>query len=254
VTEPGGRLRRGARRTRTNLRGLQRLVRLGGPLKALRERPPDAPVTRDQLEELRRAWANPGYQADLDYLEMVCDHAISARSAVLECGSGLTTILLALTAVRRGIPVWSLEHDRRWFRSTKRVLVRFKLQGINLCFAPLTRHEGFAWYDVPLSLIPDRFGLVVCDGPPGSTPGGRGGLMSILGSRLAGSTILVDDAERPSESAMLEEWTREWAAVSHVRTTESGSQVVAVTIPDRTRDETRGDASWPSDVGQWRRR
>jgi hypothetical protein len=236
VTGPRGGLRGGARRARKSLRGLERLVRLGGPLEALKRRPADVPVTRSQLEELRRAWANPGYQADLDYLEMVCDHAISARSAVLECGSGLTTILLALTAVRRGVPVWSLEHDRGWFRSTRRVLARFRLHGINLCYAPLALHDDFAWYDVPLSLLPDRFGLVVCDGPPASTLGGRGGLMSIMKGRLAGSTILVDDAERPSERNMLAEWTRTLAAVSHVTTTENGSQVASVTIPDRIRD------------------
>jgi hypothetical protein len=247
-------LRRGIRGARTNVRSLERLVRLSGPLKAIMERPADVPVGRGQLEKLRRAWANPGYQADLDYLEMVCDHAIRARSAVLECGSGLTTILLALTAVRRGVPVWSLEQDLRWFRSTRRVLARFRLRGINLCYAPLIIHEGFAWYDVPLSLIPDRFGLVVCDGPPGSTPGGRGGLMSILGHRLAGSTILVDDAERPSERAMLQGWAREWQAVSHLRTTEDGSQVASVTIPNRIRGESWDNGGRPSDVGErWRR-
>jgi hypothetical protein len=60
--------------------------------------------------------------------------------------------------------------------------------------------------------------------------------MSIMKGRLAGSTILVDDAERPSERNMLAEWTRTLAAVSHVTTTENGSQVASVTIPDRIGD------------------
>jgi hypothetical protein len=239
-------LPRYARRARRNVRGLERLVRLGRPLKALEKRPPDAPISRRQLEDLRRAWANPAYQADLDYLELVCDHAFSTASPVLECGSGLTTVLLAMTAGRRGVEVWSLEHDLGWYRSTRRVLAHFRLRGINLCHAPLVRYEGFAWYQVSLPLMPERFGLVVCDGPPGSTPGGRGGLLPVMGRRLLGATILVDDAERPSERAMLADWAESWATVPYVVTTESGSQVAVVTVPGDSRENRRGGRDRPA--------
>lgn len=197
----------------------------------------DASITARQLEDLRRAWTNPGYEADLDYLELVCQHAISAGGPVLECGSGLTTLLLAVTAGRRGVPVWSLEHDDGWYRATRRVLLYFRLRGIHLCHAPLVRYDGYEWYEAPLPLMPARFGLVVCDGPPGSTLGGRGGLMPVMGRRLQGATILVDDAERPSEQAMLANWEDSWAAVPHILTTQSGSQVATVTIPDTPRHE-----------------
>jgi len=242
-------LRHSARLARKNVRGVERLVRLGRPLEDLRRRPADAPITRRQLEDLRRAWVNPAYQADLDYLELVCDYAISAEAPVLECGSGLTTVLLALTAGRHGIAVWSLEHDIGWYRATRRVLTHFRLRGINLCHAPLVRYEGYGWYDVPLPLMPRRFGLVVCDGPPGSTLGGRAGLMPVMWRRLPGATILVDDAERPSERAMLASWAESWAAVPQVLTTQSGSQVAAVRIPTASDEDGRRERERPSGGG-----
>jgi hypothetical protein len=221
-------LGRGARR---RLGHIERLFRLRRPIASLRNRPADDPINRHELERLRRAWVNPGYEAELDYLELLCEYAAFARAPVLECGSGLTTVLLALTAGRRGLQIWSLEHDAGWYRATSLVLRRFRLDGIRLCYAPLVRHDQYVWYDAPLSLMPPRFGLVVCDGPPGSTPGGRSGLMPVIGERLKGATILVDDAERPSEQAMLASWSRWWAAESQRVTTQSGSQVAAVTIP-----------------------
>jgi hypothetical protein len=227
-------LRRRVRGARRSVRGLERLVRLRRPVEELRRRPADTPVAPRDLDRLRRAWGNPGYEADLDYLELVCEHARSARDAVLECGSGLTTVLLALTAGRRGVPVWSLEHDPRWYGASRRVLERHHLSGVELCFAPLVRREEFAWYDAPLARMPGRFELVVCDGPPGGTYGGRAGLLPVMGSRLRGATVLVDDAERPSERATVQRWADTFAARARVVTTRTGSQVAVLRIPGGT--------------------
>jgi hypothetical protein len=200
----------------------------------------DVPVPRKQLEDLSRGWANAGYRADLDYLDLVCEHAIEASSPVLECGSGLTTVLLALTAAPHDVDVWTFEHDLSWYRAMRRVLSWFRLSGINLCHTPLIRHGELMWYEAPLRRLPSRFGLVVCDGPPGSTPGGRRGLVPILGDRLAGATILVDDAERPSERAMLADWADTWGTVPHVRTTWDGGQVASLTVPDPSSRSAHG--------------
>jgi hypothetical protein len=233
----------GARRlTRTRIEGAARLVRLRDPVEALRTRPLDVPVTRKQLEDLSRGWANAAYRADLDYLELVCEHATRARSPVLECGSGLTTLLLALTAARLDVPVWTFEHDGTWYHSIRRVLSRFRVPRINLWHVPLVRYGDFAWYEVPLSRLPLRFGLVVCDGPPGSTRGGRRGLIPILGDRLGGATILVDDAERPSERAMLADWADAFGTDLHVRTAPDGGQVASLTIPDPSSSGAHGAA------------
>lgn len=59
-------------------------------------------------------------------------------------------------------------------------------------------------------MLPARFSLVLCDGPPGNTPGGRYGLLPVLGHRLSPSVvILLDDAGRPDERAIADRWTAE---------------------------------------------
>ena len=58
-----------------------------------------------------------------------------------------------------------------------------------------------------------QFALVVCDGPPADTVGGRYGLVPIMRDRLApGCAILLDDAEREHERAIARRWQLELGA------------------------------------------
>jgi len=154
-------------------------------------------------------WGNEGFTADIDFLEELVRRAQLTPGPVLECGSGLTTILLGLLVGRRGIEVWTLEHDREWHARVARVLKQRRIAGINLCIAPLRDYGGFSWYDPPLKRMPKQFCLVVCDGPPGATPGGRYGLLPIMGEYLgSGCVILLDDAG-PWATETLHRWTTE---------------------------------------------
>jgi hypothetical protein len=75
--------------------------------------------------------------------------------------------------------------------------------------APLEEKGEFAWYRVPNGL-PDWFALVICDGPPGTTEGGRYGLMPVMRERLTGSIIVLDDTNRTKEQAILNRWCSEF--------------------------------------------
>jgi hypothetical protein len=58
--------------------------------------------------------------------------------------------------------------------------------------------------------MPDRFGLVVCDGPPSQTLGGRYGLAPVMKDRLGpGCVILLDDASREGEQEVVQRWAKE---------------------------------------------
>jgi hypothetical protein len=58
--------------------------------------------------------------------------------------------------------------------------------------------------------MPLEFRLVICDGPPGATAGGRYGLLPVLGERLAAeATILLDDSDREGEAEVLQRWMAE---------------------------------------------
>ena len=167
--------------------------------------------TREILRELSTGWGNEGYSANLDYLEEVALRAAGTRGHILECGTGLTTILLGLLAGRQGSQVWSLEHSPQWGDRIQRVLKRHHILGVQVLSHSLRQYEGFCWYDPSNSVLPDEFSLVVCDGPPGDTPGGRYGLFPVLGDRIReGAIILLDDANRPDETAVLNRWEQEF--------------------------------------------
>jgi hypothetical protein len=180
-------------------------------IEKIRRLPKDVVPSRELLSELMAGWGNEGYAANLDYLEEVAKRAVSAAGPVLECGSGATTILLGVLCAKREIEVWSLEHSPEWRARIVELLERSGISGSGVCSAPLVEYGEFDWYDPPLAKLPKRFALVICDGPPGSTKGGRYGLLPVMNDRLgSGSYVLVDDAGRPAEAEMIERWEREF--------------------------------------------
>ena len=158
--------------------------------------PPDLVPDQDTLEQLRAGWGNEGYSAPPRYLREVATQVVSVDGAVLECGTGLTTILMGLLGGRRGITIWSLEHDPYWHAHIKEVLRRYHIPGVEVCLAPIKDYGQFGWYAPPLQRLPRIFRLVICDGPPQKTTlRGRYGLLPAMRDRLApGSVILMDDA------------------------------------------------------------
>jgi len=162
-----------------------------------------ARVWRDLID----GWGH-GWSAEAEYLDALAAAASAEHGPILECGSGLTTLVLATIAQRTGSPIWTLEHDPDWLRVAERGLRRFGLDA-NVRLTPLRDYGDFDWYDVAPTDVP-TFGLVICDGPPNWTRGGRYGLLPVLGERLApGCTILLEDAGRPGERETLRRWQSE---------------------------------------------
>ena len=184
--------------------------RLRNAVSAIGKLPEGQIPNRQQLSELIAGWSNDGYVANLEYLEAVAKSSINTRGPVLECGSGATTILLGLLCGRRNVEVWSLENSVEWRERVIGALNSNGITGVRVCTAPLVGYGDFVWYDSPLAEMPKEFSLVICDGPPGATRGGRYGLLPVMGNRLpAGSTILLDDAGRPGEAELIRKWEDE---------------------------------------------
>ncbi len=180
--------------------------------------PAGADAAPELLERLVYGWGNEIMSAMPEYLDASVRAMRGTKGPVLECGSGLSTILLGALAERSGARLCSLEHDRGWAARVRRALRRYRLRGVEVFHAPLRDYGAFTWYDAPLDRLPGEFSLVVCDGPPGDTPGGRYGLLPVLRERLRpGCVILLDDLHRPAERDIASRWARELGVIHEVR-------------------------------------
>ena len=75
----------------------------------------------------------------------------------------------------------------------------------------LKDYGSYQWYDVDHDALPHGIKLCICDGPPGSTRGGRYGLMPQIGHRLApGCVVLLDDTCRAEELDIARRWANEF--------------------------------------------
>ena len=169
------------------------------------------------LHDLIYGWGNKPWSALPEYLAACIDQSLSTRGPIMECGSGLSTILVGAVAKRRGCSHWALEHSPEWATKVQRYLDRFEIDSVVLCSTPLKDYGEYCWYDAPLKSMPSDFSLVVCDGPPGSTKGGRYGLVPVMRERLKSCcVILLDDAHREHELAVARRWEGELGASSEI--------------------------------------
>ena len=169
------------------------------------------------ISDLIYGWGNETWSAQEEYLAGCIDQALNTSGPILECGSGLSTILVGAVAKRRGQCHLALEHTPDWAAKMRSYLARYKLDSKILQPKPLKDYGDFAWYDAPLESMPCGFSLVICDGPPGGTKGGRYGLLPIMKEHLRPDcVVLLDDAGRDDELAIARRWAAEIGAAFRI--------------------------------------
>lgn len=169
------------------------------------------------LEKLIYGWGNQGFSASEDYLTACIRLALDNTGPVLECGSGLSTLLISAICARKGNRHYVLEHSEVWSEKTERALIQNNLRSSALLRRPLRDYGEYAWYDVAPDELPNNISVVICDGPPGQTKGGRYGLLPVVGSNLApGCVVLLDDACRLEERAIADRWVAEFGGSSRI--------------------------------------
>lgn len=179
---------------------------------------PDKIPSRELIEQLRTGWGNEGWSGRPAYLEEVVKWAAITPGPILECGSGLTTILLGLYAARRGIPVWTLEHAFDWHKRVSNALTTCHISGVELALTPLRDYENFSWYSPPLTHMPAHFNLVICDGPPERTTWGkRHGLLPVMDKHLATNCVIIlDDYDKEAADNVADHRTVERSAATRI--------------------------------------
>jgi hypothetical protein len=182
---------------------LSRQLRLG--IQSLRS----GRVSEDTLVRLRTGWDNTGWDAKPVFMKELVEALALTSGPVLECGSGLSTIVMAALAPDR-VRI-SLEHNPAWADRVNAVLRRYRLKA-EIRIAPLIDYpNGISWYSSAAAL-PRDIGLVICDGPD-CYGRGRYGVLPVARGQLApGALVLFDDAAADGQQDVLNAWTREFGA------------------------------------------
>jgi len=162
------------------------------------------------LTELIYGWGNEAWSAREEFLACCINYALTVKGPILECGSGLSTLLIAAITKQTNQPHWVLEHKPNWASRVQSYLDDYGLHA-HITPCALKDYGEFCWYDVPLNELARQFSLIVCDGPPSrTTKGGRYGLIPIMKEWIApGCVILLDDAYRREEREIAERWASE---------------------------------------------
>jgi hypothetical protein len=171
-------------------------------------------VSAPILDRLGASWGNTSWSAGTPFLAAMLDWMPQTEGPVVECGSGLSTLLLGLAASVARRPIVSLEHEALWATRVRNAIPVAAAAHVDLRVAPLRSYGDFDWYSIEAREIPDGVGFVVCDGPPGATRGGRYGAAAVLNPYLGrGCILMLDDSQRPEEREIMARWAREFGAV-----------------------------------------
>jgi predicted O-methyltransferase YrrM len=145
---------------------------------------------------------------------------------VVEFGSGTSTVWIALTLERLGKgKLVSIEHDDAYANETRVALDRHDVgDHVDLRLAKLgplgiDDHET-PWYDTAVLADIETVDMLLVDGPPQQTGAmARYPAVPVLFDRMpTGALVLVDDAKRPDESAMIERWIEDHPDLTELTT------------------------------------
>ncbi len=207
-------LKEAARRVRDTSQASIRRLLLHRELMSL-----DRNLVRGQLpseramERLVRAWDNQAWSTGVPLLAAIFEWLPKTTGSIVECGSGLSTLMLASAAHASARNVFSFEHEPSWGARVFEHLPPHLRSYVEVAITPLQNFGEFDWYSEGQHSIPTSIGFVLCDGPPGATRGGRYGLAPRLRDRLApGCIVLLDDTQRSEEQAIVRRWCSELPA------------------------------------------
>jgi predicted O-methyltransferase YrrM len=161
-------------------------------------------------------------------IKLLDDIALADRDVVVECGSGVSTVIFARMMAQRGRGnVLSLEHDEKWASWVARQLAHEGLADFaTVVHAPLRAHpvaaDGGEWYapetvTAEVGAFTDKHGLIdllLVDGPPGWEPGrrlARYPALPVLRDLLAeGASVMLDDVNRSGGPEIVQLWAEEF--------------------------------------------
>ncbi|MDM8547528.1 class I SAM-dependent methyltransferase [Candidatus Venteria ishoeyi] len=176
---------------------------------------------RDRLDLRAGLPYTRDWSASPDFLKMIVEHCLEAKpSVVLECSSGLTSLMLARCCqMNQQGRVYSLENGEQYALATREHIQRYQLEDYaEIRHAPLEKTAvngvDYDWYAI--NAIPDEpIDMLVIDGPPGFIQKhSRYPAVPLLFEKLsANCVIFLDDAARDDEQEIIRLWQAAYPAL-----------------------------------------
>jgi predicted O-methyltransferase YrrM len=158
-------------------------------------------VTSKTFYDLSHGWGNP-YAANTELLASCYYLAKETSGQVLETGSGLSTLVMALA--NPNIHIHALEHEAIWGSVLKSHLEKYDIKNVTVHFGDLKSFDDGKWYDTT-TLPKENFALALCDGPPRKISN-RSLLWKNLGAQLEKAVVLMDDADNDEATKPMRDW------------------------------------------------
>jgi precorrin-6B methylase 2 len=171
--------------------------------------------------DLITGWGN-NYCASVNTL-VACWHSARKAKTILETGSGLSTIVMALANPE--CKVLSLESGAFFAEQTQSALKKHGINNAMIMLSPLKEYEQGKWYDFNQS---KPYDLIVLDGPNRQL-GNRNIAFDVLD--IGNSAVLIDDADDETLLAAF----RDWAVRSDREVVQLGvtKKTAAISIPKK---------------------
>lgn len=135
---------------------------------------------------------------------------------IVELGSGISSLICCYGIEKNGQgALFSLDHDKEYANRTREMLRKHEVdQFSTIVHTPLVKQtiddKNCTWYDCSSIDCPKNIDLLIVDGPPFKTQTrARYPALPYFYSRLSPSaTIVIHDALRDEESAIIDNWVR----------------------------------------------
>lgn len=179
---------------------------------------------------------SPNWSAEADFLQIIVDACLDFRPGqILECSSGLTTLMLARCCQIYGEGhVISLEDGLKYAHDTRAYIDRYGLGDyVSVIHAPLQEMavDGtrYRWYST--DAIPEAgIDMLVIDGPSGFIQkNSRYPALPVCHSRFSEHCMIyLDDAAREDEQAIVALWRKRYPELKHdYRDTTRGCSILS---------------------------
>lgn len=177
-----------------------------------------------------------GWPVSPDFVKLLMALILEVKPNLLvETGSGVSSIIAGYCLERNGGGrLMSYDHDETFARLSAKQIALHRLEDwVTIVPAPIrlvdVHGEAYRWYDPDCIALQDRIDLLVVDGPPGHLQRmARYPALPIFFNRLSEHAIvLLDDAARDDEKAIVEKWIGEYGCFDHEYVdTEKGAVVL----------------------------